>query len=223
MKVCFVSGYWGKNTDRVLGHRPDVYRHAYLFVWAVKMGTFHKPFYVITKDNKRYNIRQDNIGQARRLFGRFIAHQISINKWDDAAIVHVPSKCAVINSAEPRSLLMLQEALSHTSIGASLCDALRFSQRLSRAREGGERKRTELAPFMKVTSNVAGKRVVLVDDIVTRGGSMLASKDALEAAGAKVVGAVSCGHTMYNADILPFGRQEIELTDEMDDLGRLLS
>ena len=220
MNVCYICGYWGRLTDRVLGKRPDDYRHAYLYVWAVKYGTYKKPFYVITKDGNKTWINPENFSSVRRRFGNFIAQRIEEHVWDGALLVHVPSKDAVLSATAPRSLTMLNEAMAATRLGHTVCDALRWSKRLDTAHEGGERRSHEIAPYLHVTQNVSSRGVVLIDDLVTRGGSLLAAQKVLEEAGATVVGAVTCGRTMYQSDIRPFGSQRFDLIEELDDYGK---
>ena len=70
---------------------------------------------------------------------------------------------------------------------------------------------------MPPKGDLKGKKIVLVDDLVTTGGSLLACKDCLEAAGATVVGAVTRGRTVYDATEAPFKSREFELTEEMSD------
>lgn len=222
MKICYISGYWSRSTDRVLGARPHEYLHSYRYVWAVKHGSFKVPFDMIYSNGTRDQITPKNFEIVRRKFGGFIELRLSENAWTDALLVHVPSKTATLNNSTPRSLVMLQEAVASTNVKGAVCDALRWTESLEMAHEGGERRRKEILPFLKVTQRVQGRNVVLVDDLVTRGGSILASKDALEAAGANVVGAITCGRTMYSRDIKAYGNQCFDLDQELDDYGRLM-
>lgn len=65
-----------------------------------------------------------------------------------------------------------------------------------------------------------GKKVVLIDELFSTGGSLLASSDALSAAGAHVLGAITCGKTIYDFNTPAFGSQEFELTKELFDWPR---
>lgn len=221
MKVCYISGYWGKNSDRVLGRRPDEYLQAYRYVHAVKSGSHLMDFWVSRQNGNKQWITTSNFTSVRRWFGLFVEQSVAANGWDGALLVHVPSKNAVTSATMPRSLDMLIEAMAQTNLAGLVTDALRWTTKLGPSHEGGERRRRELSPHLVVTQPVAGHDIVLVDDLLTRGGNMLACKDVLEAAGANVVGGVTCGHTMYDRSIQAFGRQAIELNDELSDLGRL--
>lgn len=221
MKVCYVCGYWSKKTDQILGKRPTDYLQAYRYVWAVKHGSHKVDFYVVTRTGQRQWVRVGNFATVRRSFGRFIEEKVAENGWGDALLVHVPSKDALVSAAKPRSLGLLTESMRSTGLAGSTCDALRWVSKLSTSHEGGERRRRELVPHLKVMQDVGERDIVLVDDLLTRGGSLLACKDVLEAAGARVVGAITCGRTMYERSIQAFGRQEFDLVAELDDFGRL--
>ena len=95
-----------------------------------------------------------------------------------------------------KSLEMAKEALKARRALISVFDGLRWNKQLQKAHEGGTRKRAELLPCLEARKGVKGKQVVLIDDLVTTGGSLLACKDCLEAAGAKVLGAITCGRTV---------------------------
>nr|WP_171015453.1 phosphoribosyltransferase [Methylobacterium sp. L1A1] len=116
---------------------------------------------------------------------------------------------------------MLEEAVAENSLANALCDAIRWTEPLGAAHKGGERRKTEIASFLRVVQDVSGRNIVLVDDLLTRGGTILACKEALEKAGANVVGAITCGMTMYSRDVKPFGNQSFELSEELDDFEKL--
>lgn len=180
-------------------------------------------FWVRGQDGAQHWIRKSNFANVRRWFGSVVEDSVKANGWDGALLVHVPSKNAITSAPMPRSLDMLIEAMAATNLAGLVTDALRWKATLGSSHEGGERRRRELSPNLVIKQSVAGHNVVLVDDLLTRGGNMLACKDVLEAAGANVVGGVTCGHTMYDRSIQAFGRQSVELTDELSDLGRLTS
>jgi hypothetical protein len=103
---------------------------------------------------------------------------------------------------------------------SSVTDALRWNKELNSAHEGGPRARAELLPYLvlRVGADVQGKDVVLIDDILTTGASLLACQDRLIAEGAKVVGAITCGRTVYDKSEPPFKARTMELAEELHDM-----
>ncbi len=63
-----------------------------------------------------------------------------------------------------------------------------------------------------------GKNIVLIDEIVTTGGNLLACQNELVAAGATVVGAVTCGLSVYDVkEAAPFSPRSFDLTEQLQD------
>ncbi|MGY2052420.1 phosphoribosyltransferase family protein [Methylobacterium sp. JK268] len=224
MKVHFICGYYSDLAHRQIAKRPEDYWNANFYVWAVKMGSFKRRFYVITHDGSKRYIGKDNFAQARDGFGKFIEKRIKEEGWGDGVIlVPIPSKDATLNAKSSRSLEMVTEATRATEYKNSVRDVLRWRRQLTKASEGGERRKAALKPEIELIEDVAGKNVVLIDDLLTRGGNMLAVKEVLEEAGANVLGAVVCGKTIYDFETKPFGRQVCELTEEAGDFSKAMS
>ena len=59
--------------------------------------------------------------------------------------------------------------------------------------------------------------MILIDDLFSTGSSLLAAEDALKAVGCTVLGAITCGKTIYDLNTPHFGEQEFELTEELAD------
>jgi hypothetical protein len=110
---------------------------------------------------------------------------------------------------------MTKEALKDTPLAGNVVGGLMWKQKLTAAHEGGARSRAILAPLLDVDASLKGKKVILVDDLITKGSSLLAAAEALTAAGATVIGAVVCGKTIYDLDTKHFGEQEFDLTGEL--------
>jgi hypothetical protein len=214
MKVRFICGYYSDRA-KTLSPRPEIYWDAYFFVWIVKTGEFKRSFYIHRKDGTSVQITRGNKGVPRQLFGTWIGHQASV-LGEGASLVPVPSKDGVVGASSYRSLEMVREALRGTPLAALAHDALRWTEALPKAHEGGPRRRAELLMYLKAT-DVRGRRVILVDDLLSTGGSLLACRDTLETAGAEVLGALTCGRTIYDFDTKPFGTQEIDLVEELAD------
>jgi predicted amidophosphoribosyltransferase len=153
----------------------------------------------------------------RPTFGKWLAKKLPDFSADPILVVPVPSKDALPKAASYRSIEMAREALKGSARTDSVYDALRWDEVLKPAHESGPRGRAELLPHLQARGELAGQKIVLVDDLITTGGSLLACKDKLEAAGATVLGAITCGRTVYDAKVPPFKECEFDLTGESSD------
>lgn len=163
-------------------------------------------------------VHSGNISRARSAFGNFIASTLELEKApEDVWLVPVPSKDGLRTSMGGyRSLAMVSEALSDKKHFGVIRDALRWTKSLPRAHEGGaQRNRSFWLEHLHVRGDVSGRKIVLIDDVLSTGSTLLAAKDALEAAGATVIFAITCGKTVYNFDLKPFKRQQVELVNEL--------
>lgn len=218
MKVHFISGYYSDLAHKNKKRRPEDYWDAYFFCWGVKIGSFKRPFNIHDGKGRKTAIAKSNFHLAREAFGKRIERGVSaLNGDNEVVIVPVPSKDGVVGASSFRSLDMAQEALNGTKLASRINGGLRWKKQLPKAHEGARPSRAELEPLLNVDTSLKSKKVVLVDDLVTKGSSLLACKDALEKAGAEVIGAVVCGKTIYELDTPHFGEQEFDLTSELAD------
>lgn len=153
----------------------------------------------------------------RPAFGDWLTDSIPRISTEELWLVPVPSKDCFGSITTYRSLEMARQALAGTAYNGRMMDAMRWIKRLPKAHQGGPRKRDDLVPLLDVRETVKGKRIVLVDDLITTGASSLACKDTLETAGGKVLGVVACGRTVYDAKDGPFTPREFDLTHELSD------
>jgi hypothetical protein len=219
MKVYWCCGYYSDYAVKVTGvarPRKPPFWEAYMFCWAVKSGEYHGDFYIERKAG-RLNITRNNFRLVRPTFGAWAAKNLTTFSNQSLLVVPVPSKAAIVGVETYASLKMAQQALKGTDYENCVLDGLRWTKKLQKAHEGGPRKRADLLPFLDVTSDVDGKQIVLIDDLFTTGGSLLACQDRLNAAGATVLGTITCGRTVYDTAEPPFKAREFELTDELSD------
>lgn len=220
MRVSFICGYYPDLAHNTIARRPEPYWDAYFFTWAVKVGSFRRPFF-LRRDDGNVRIQKDNFPLVRQSFGQFVANEVDDNySGQDALLVPVPSKDRLRGVKAARSTNMLIEAMADTAYAAAVSDKVRWKGKLAKAHEGGPRGRDELRNHLEADPALVGRNVILVDDLLSTGGAMLACKDVVEGAGANVIGAVTCGKTIYTFDIPPFSRQEFELTGELADFAR---
>ena len=217
MKVHFISGYYSDIAHKTIQARPPAYWDARGFVLGVKIGT-HKYDFTIHGKTQKLNITSANFNQARKIFGGFInARLIDEHCPAETLLIPVPSKDGILGTTTYRSLTMLQDALSGTINAANVVSGIRWTCQLPKSHESGPQDRSFWRPYMQVTANVAGKNVVLIDDVITTGGTLLAAKECLEEAGATVLGAICCGKTVYDLKTAAFGKQFVILENELHD------
>ena len=215
MRVVFYCGYYPNRAHEQLQPRTEDYWNSYFFVWAVKIGSFKRPFYIDTP--ARVYITKDNFVLVRKTFGQWAAQQIPTFSKERVSFVPVPSKDGLVGRPTYRSLDMAIEAFAETPYGDSVVDGLRWNKQVPKAHVGGSRKRTVLLPFLEALPAVKGKQIILIDELFSTGGSLLACADRLTASDAQVLGAITCGRTIYDFNTPPFSTQEFDLTTELAD------
>lgn len=220
MKVGFICGYWSetatKRTGKARPHNPP-FGEAWMFCLAVKSGEYHRTFF-IEREAGRLDINDKNFHLVRPTFGEWAAKRIAQLYSDPLVIVPVPSKDGVTGADSYRSLKMAQEALAGTAYADKVFDGLRWNKELLAAHQGGLRSRAEFVKLLEVRPGVDGKNVVLIDDLLVTGASLLACEDKLTAAGATVLGAVTCGKAVYDDSEPPFKGRTYDLTEELADV-----
>ncbi|CAO4195126.1 hypothetical protein LFADAHJC_LOCUS3492 [Methylorubrum extorquens] len=223
MRVRYVCPYYPNLAHERISPRTEPFWDAYFYVWAVKVGSFKRSFRILRQDDRHVQITPANFSIVRESFGRFVVARIEEEGWiDNPLLVPVPSKDTLPDALESRSSKMVREALAPTGHLDAVFDGLRWKQKLPKASERGERRKDAIKPFLQASNHVRGRNVVLIDDLLTKGGTMLASKERLEEAGATVLGAVACGQTVYEQTMRCFGRYSIELTSELDDISKYI-
>jgi phosphoribosylpyrophosphate synthetase len=219
VKVHFICGYYSELAHKAV-RRTEEYWDAYFFVWAIKKGTYKRDFTIHTK-KRPIRITPESFSTVRPTFGSFIASTIEKEATEGAVwLAPVPSKDGLVRAEDFRSLSMLRESVASTKWKDRVISPLRWTEKLSPAHEGGSRSRAELIDFLTCKEDVSGKAIILVDDLVSTGGSLLASRDKLLEAGANVIGAVTCGKTVYDFNTKAFGAQEFWLEAEIADYSK---
>lgn len=219
MKVHWCCGYYSDYAVRVTGvkrPRQPPFWESYMFCWAVKSGEYHRDFYIMKSDG-RLVITKDNFQLVRPTFGEWAAKTIATFGESSLHLVPVPNTEALADVETYRTLKLAEEAFKGTKYETWVLDGLRWNKQRQKGHEGGSRKREELLPLLDAKPVVEGKNIVLVDEIVTTGGNLLACQDRLVTAGAKVIGAVVCGRAVYNLEDQPFGAHSFDLTTQLQD------
>lgn len=209
MIVHFMAAYYSQWAHKHLAPRSQSQWHAFKFCRAVKNkhinGTLEFPW-----KEKPEVIAADTVGRARTIFGMFIDHAVSQIGAAKPVLVPVPSKDGLVNAPTFRSWDMLRESLAGNT-PRTIAPTLRFTEQLQPAHAGGPRGRDALAPYLNISHAIPDGPLILVDDLVTTGGSLLASYDALAAAGRTPVGAIVCGHTVSDSLLSAFGHHQKQI------------
>jgi hypothetical protein len=148
-------------------------------------------------------VEENNAKRTRAIFGLYLA-EVMQDHYPDAAMVPVPSKDS-FGEGHFRSRLMVEEAKPH-SLTNMIMPIVRFNAELLPASQGGARGYDAVFPYLEVRAGVHPRAVVLVDDIVTTGGTLLATKDRLEERGFDVRAALVCGRTVTTKEKAFFPR-----------------
>lgn len=214
MKVHFICGYYSDLAHKKT-KRPEDYWDARNYVWAVKTGEYKHKF-LVHRPSGRVRMTGANITLARKWFGDFITYCLKQEEYpNDVCLVPVPSKDALPVAVTYRSLDMVRDAMKGQKQAYQILDAVRWTEQLAKAHEGGGRGRQFIKERLKLHADVKGRSIVLVDDLISTGSSMLAVKDVMEDGGAKVIGGVTCGKTVYDFTFKPFGTQHFDFDEEM--------
>jgi hypothetical protein len=138
-------------------------------------------------------INEDQAMRTRPIFGRFVSETVS-SEFADCALVPVPSKDSC-EGADFRSYKMIRESVP-ADLLPRIAPIVRFTEVRQAASQGGLRGYDAVFPYLVVDRGAEPGSVVLVDDIVTTGGTILATKKRLEDRGFTVRGAIVCGRTV---------------------------
>jgi hypothetical protein len=221
MRVHCQCGYYSNYAEKVTGvprPRDPPFWESYMYSWAVKSGQYKRDFYIIRPNGQRLDINRNNFSRVRPTFGSWAASVIDTFEENDIYLVPVPDTEALAGAKTYRTLEMVQQAFKQTALDERALDGLRWTQRRQKAHEGGSRKRKALLGLLEAKREVKGKNVVLIDEIVTTGGNLLASQDKLVEAGATIVGAVTCGLSVYDVkEAPPFKPRSFDLTEQLKD------
>ena len=154
-------------------------------------------------------IDQSRIGRPREIFGSFISSILTKNGLGDLPLVPAPSKDGLVGAATFRTLDMLEECRSGRQW--KIEPILRMTSEITPASKGGPRGRYVLQPHIKMVAPASSSPVVLVDDLCTSGGTVLACFDILKSNGVEVAAAIVCSFTNRDKNIQPFLQSTTDL------------
>jgi hypothetical protein len=206
MIVHYMATYYSQWAHENLAPRSQDQWYSFKFCRAVKNGRINGSL-VFPWQDKPEVINEQSVVRARFIFGYFIKHVIEECGFKNPILVPVPSKDGLVGAADFRSFIMLREAISAHG-NWPIVPVLRFTEVLQPAHAGGPRGREAIKPYLTVTGTLPSGEIILVDDIVTTGGSLLASHDVLAAVGHAPTAAIVCGHTVSDSLLSAFGHHQ---------------
>lgn len=191
---------------------PQEWWDAFKYTRAVKSARVNG-FFHIPNGFFRVRVNERNVKEARYNFGGWASSILQRDARDGGVIVvPVPSKDAVIGNTEAtRHSDMIADAFANITDKPMVLDVLRFSEKLTKASEGGPRSPEALQPKLRIVGELPKKPIVLLDDVLTNGGHLRAARRLLTEAGHTVVYGLACGHTVHAVDSAPWASGTINL------------
>lgn len=210
--VHFVCAYYSQRAHETVSQRHGQYWDAYKFCKAVKAGTINGRLTVPFKKSP-ITLTSENAAEARRIFGRIIVKRLQGMGISEAALVPVPSKDALVGGSEDfRSFKMVRDSMDGHK-GFEVLPLLRYTREMAKASQGGTRDRQALFASTCVIQRTKRRPIILVDDLLTLGGSMLAARDRLQEADMPVECAFVAGRTVWDFLMKPFDNHTIHIDE----------
>ena len=217
MDLHFLCAYYPQWAHVNLAPRTQQQWDAFKFCRAVKNRRINGSLKFPLKPKPEI-ITEANVGRARAIFGRFIEVTLEQIEIENAILIPFPSKDGILGAASFRSLDMLTESISSRPISVRICPVLRFNEQLKQAHAGGPRGRAAIYPYLTLSGPIPNGEIVLVDDLVTTGGSIMAAQDILREHGHFPSAAISCGLTVSDSLFAPFGLHSRPIDADPDDI-----
>jgi ComF family protein len=133
--------------------------------------------------------------------GKFIAPQMGalLAGWTGHLVAVPSSRANLIKRGYSPALLLTRRVAK--AAGMPMIGALRFSRAVAdQAGLGIDARRQNLEGSMVAGSEVSGKQVILVDDVVTTGATLHEAARAVTLAGGEVVGFITFAETLLKID-----------------------
>jgi hypothetical protein len=192
--------------------RPDDY-NALKFIQAIKGEEINKWAWIRVQGVSR-KLQQANADVAIDWFGDFAAEYLAGQKLrGPICLVPIPnSQCTATNGKAPRTT-RLAESIAARLPNSKVCDCIRWKKVMLPARKGGSRDPQVHYDNMVVTCDLRKGKVILVDDVRTKGSHIRAAAAKVSATGGQCILAVCAGRTVLAQEANPFSILKEELPD----------
>lgn len=185
---------------------------ASMFVKAIKKRPFNG-YGQIPVCGTSHRLVEANSDDSIQWFGEMAAEYLKGRLRGQVALVPVPnSVCTIKNKMVPRTVL-LAESIAARLNGFSLWDGLRWKKAMTPSSQGGTRDPHELYENLVVIKNMPHDKIVLIDDVRTKGAHLIAAKARLAEKGGNCCLALCAGRTVLTQERNPFSTAEDELDD----------
>ena len=183
------------------------------FVKAIKGKPINKYAYVPVGKAKR-RLEQGNADDAIGWFGELAMAPTRDSRLPRPLIlVPIPnSSCTSTNGKVPRTTRLAKALLVQLGEG-EVWDRLRWTTIMIPSSQGGTRDPQELYENLVVTKDPPKGSLVLIDDVRTTGGHLLAAAARLVEKGGRVPLAVCAARTVWDQDQEPFSMLDERLDD----------
>lgn len=165
-------------------------------VKALKGKSFGGYATLQTPSGQWVTFRETDRGPAFRIFGEWAVAKLREIGLTEGVLIPVPSSTCLAFGTDSKGRA-LADAIATRTKGFSVEDAFHWKEDLGKAAEGGSRDPSVLQANL-VLKNGPPSTIVLVDDVATSGGHLLACARALRAAGHTVEHAICAAQTVNN-------------------------
>jgi hypothetical protein len=141
-------------------------------------------------------INEANKDRAMDWFAAWAAGQITGLGPEPKVIVPIPSSKTTLTSVADFRTAIIAEKVAKLCPNTTCFPDLRFDREMSSSsEEGGTRDADELYQRLQLGGSMPAGQIILLDDVVTGGGHLIASARTIEDAGREVQHAVCCGRS----------------------------
>lgn len=140
-------------------------------------------------------IRTDTPGGAFQIWQQWARAKVAEIEPDGALLVPVPSSSCIAPGGDEKGMRLAE--LARPPAGAySALQCLHWGEQFPKARDGGPRDVARLFANSRVRDDLPAQRLILIDDVVTGGGHLIACARALRSRGHIVEHAICAAHTV---------------------------
>jgi hypothetical protein len=181
------------------------------FVKAIKpkpFGGYHR----IPVCSKSHKLTMENSDDAIQWFGEMAAEYMQ-DKFSRSVLVPIPnSPCTVKSKVIPRTRILAESIASRVD-RVTVWDGLRWKREMTPSSKGGTRDPHELFKNLVVTDELPDRKLILIDDVRTKGAHLIAAKARLVEKGGDCRFAICAGRTVLTQETNPFAVVEEQLDD----------